>query len=335
MYTARAYRFTEFLLWTRRSLYALIAINVALVALYQLAGWHWLAVPWGVIFMLGTTVALMAGFKNTQAYNRLWEAQQVWASITGLSRLWGAMSRDYAGNESDARHLAYRHLAWLTALRYQMRDSKAWETLKQAPNAEYRKHYEVPEREHALEIELIKYVTPEEKSRILMAPGKATEVLGLQSAALRNLLDAGRLPASHFLELQRVLRDFQDQQARSERLKNYPYPRQYAIVNTIFVRILCLLLPLGIIDLLEPANALAGGLLAGHVAWLAIPLGVLVSWMYTALDQVGEASANPFEGGANDIPISQICIDIEADLRQLLGERDIPVAAAPASPIVL
>ncbi|HEY9253475.1 MAG TPA: bestrophin family ion channel [Stenotrophomonas sp.] len=335
MYAARSYRFTEFLLWTRRSLYALIVLNVSLVALYQLAGWHWLAVPWGVIFMLGTTVALMAGFKNTQAYSRLSEAQQVWASITGMSRLWATLSRDYTGSDNDARQLAYRHLAWLTALRYEMRQSKAWETLKQAPNAEYRKHYAVPEREQALEIELIKYVTPEEKSRILMAPGTATEVLGLQSAALKSLLDAGRLSPSYFLDLQKLLREFQDQQARSERLKNYPYPRQYAIINTIFVRILCLLLPLGVIDLLVSANVADGGWLAGQVAWLAVPIGVLMSWMYTALDQVGESSVNPFEGGANDIPISQICIGIEADLRQALGERDIPAAVAPASPIVL
>ncbi len=335
MYAARSYRFTEFLLWTRRSLYALVVLDVALVALYQLAGWHWLAVPWGVIFMLGTTVALMAGFKNTQAYSRLSEAQQVWASITGLSRLWGTLSRDYTGSDNDARQLAYRHLAWLTALRYEMRQSKAWETLQQAPNAEYRKHYAVPEREQALEIELIKYVTPEEKSRILMAPGKATEVLGLQSATLKSLLDAGRLSPSYFLDLQKLLREFQDQQARSERLKNYPYPRQYAIINTIFVRILCLLLPLGVIDLLVPASGAPGDWLAAQVAWLAVPIGVLMSWMYTALDQVGESSVNPFEGGANDIPISQICIGIEADLRQALGERDIPAAVAPASPIVL
>lgn len=335
MHAGRAYKFTEFLFWTRRSLYVLIVLNVALVALYQLAGWKWLALPWSVIFMLGTTVALTAGFKNTQTYNRLWEAQQVWASITGMSRLWGAMSRDYVGDDGGARLLVYRHLAWLTTLRYQMRDSKAWETLKRAPNVEYRKHYDVPERQRALELELIKYVTPEEKARILVAPGKATEVLSLQSAALKTLLEAGRLSNGSFFELQKILREFQDQQARSERLKNYPYPRQYAIINAIFVRILCVLLPLGMIDLLAPMDAVVGGVLAGQMAWLAIPLGVLVSWMYAALDQVGESSANPFEGGANDIPISQICTGIEADLRQLLGERDVPVASVPASPIVL
>lgn len=335
MHAGRSYTFTEFLLWTRRPLYLLILLDVALVALYQLGELHWLAVPWNVIFMLGTSVALIAGFKNTQTYNRLWEAQQVWASITAASRLWGTMSRDYVAHPEHTRRLVYRHLAWLTALRYQMRETKPWETVQLAPNVEYRKRYDVPEKVRTLDAELIKYVTPEERSRILGAGGKATEVLSLQGASLRQLLDAGDIPQASFAELQRVLRDLHDQQARSERIKNYPYPRQYAVINVIFVRILCLLLPLGMIDLLAPMNDTVGGAMAGQMVWLAIPLSVLVSWMYAALDQVGESSANPFEGGANDIPISQLCTSIELDLRLLLDERDIPVPQVPASPIVM
>jgi len=335
MHAGRSYSFTEFLLWTRRPLYALILLDVTLVALYQLGGLHWLAVPWNVIFMLGTSVALIAGFKNTQTYNRLWEAQQVWASITAASRAWGTMCRDHVGHPGQTRRLVYRHLGWLTALRYQMRESRPWETQQQLPNVEYRKHYQVPEKVRTLDVELIKYVSPEERSRILGVSSKATEVLSLQGEALRALLDDGLLPPASFAELQRALRDLHEQQARSERLKNYPYPRQYAVINVIFVRILCLLLPLGMIDLLAPMNDTVGGAMAGHMVWLAIPLSVLVSWMYAALDQVGESSANPFEGGANDIPISQLCGTIERDLRQMLDERDVPEQQEPASPIVL
>lgn len=335
MHAGRSYTFTEFLLWTRRPLYLLILLDVALVALYQLGGLHWLAVPWNVILLLGTSVALIAGFKNTQTYNRLWEAQQVWASITAASRLWGTMTRDYVNRPEHNRRLVYRHLAWLTALRYQMRESKPWETQKLMPNVEYRKHYDVPEKVRTLDAELIKYVSPEERSRILGATSKATEVLSLQGAALRQLLDDGVIVQATFAELQRVLRELHEQQARSERIKDYPYPRQYAVINAIFVRILCLLLPLGMIDLLAPMNDTVGGAMGGQMVWLAIPLSVLVSWIYSALDQVGESSANPFEGGANDIPISQLCNTVERNLRELLDERDVPVQHAPASPIVL
>jgi ion channel-forming bestrophin family protein len=335
MHAGRSYKFAEFILWTRRSLYALIVLDIVLVALYQVFGFKWLAIPWGIVFLLGTTVALTAGFKNTQTYNRIWEAQQIWASIAAMSRLWGAMSRDLLADAKDSRHLVYRHLAWLTALRYQMRESKDWETLKKAPNAEYRKNYEVPEKESSLEIELSKYVPYEERNRILVSSGRATQTLGLQSEALKKMFDAGSIPINVFIELEKILREFHDQQAKSERIKNYPYPRQYAIVNAIFVRILCLLLPLGMVGELERMNQVLVGVMQGQMVWLAIPLSVLVSWMYLALDQVGESSSNPFEGGANDIPISRICTSIETDLRQLLGEADLPAEFRTDNPIVM
>lgn len=335
MHAGRAYKFAEFIFWTRRSLYALTAFNIVLVVLYQVVGLKWLTIPWGVAFMLGTAVALMAGFKSTQTYNRTWEAQQVWASIAGTSRVWGTMSRDLLTVDNYSRPLVYRHLAWLTALRYQMRDSKAWETLKKEPNAEYLEKYGVPEKSSALEAEIAKYVSLEERGRILMAAGKATQVVSLQSEALRTMFGSGAIPANVFFELQKLLKEFQDLQAKSERIKNYPYPRQYAIINSIFVRILCVLLPLGIISELERLNQFVDGVMAGHMVWLAVPLSVLISWMYAALDQVGESSANPFEGGANDVPISQICASIEIDLRQLLGENGMPIDAGPTSPIVM
>jgi putative membrane protein len=46
----------------------------------------------------------------------------------------------------------------------------------------------------------------------------------------------------------------------------------------------------------------------------------MVPWMYTSLAQVGESTENPFEGSANDVPISTLCAVIERDLRWMLGE---------------
>ena len=52
--------------------------------------------------------------------------------------------------------------------------------------------------------------------------------------------------------------------------------------------------------------------------------------MYMSLDEVGESTSNPFEGNANDVPISQICRDVEIELRTTLGEDNLP---APLSAI--
>ncbi|MGH8026366.1 MAG: bestrophin family protein [Pseudoxanthomonas sp.] len=335
MHTGKSYKVSEFLIWTRRSIYAMALISLVPVVLYQVVGLKWLVIPWGVVFLLGTTVALTAGFKNTQTYNRTWEAQQVWTAISSTSRVLGALSRDFLDNPDHTRGIVYRHFAWLTALRYQMRVTRSWETLQtSAANAEYRKHYSVSEQETALQRELEKYVGRDDAASILASSNHATEALRVQSAALKRLLAEGAISTPYFIELQKILRELNDQQAKAERIKDYPYPRQYAIVNAIFVRILAVLLPVGMIGEFERLNSLAGGFMQGQMVWLVVPLSVLIAWMYISLDQVGESTSNPFEGGANDIPITEISRSLEADLRDMLGEVGVPAPAPRSGHIV-
>ena len=42
-----------------------------------------------------------------------------------------------------------------------------------------------------------------------------------------------------------------------------------------------------------------------------------------------------FESGANDVPISQTCRMIEVELRDLLGETDLPPLLEPKNGIIL
>ncbi|MGH8174124.1 MAG: bestrophin family protein [Rhodanobacteraceae bacterium] len=323
MRIGKSYTLPEFVLWTRRTIYVLILLSVIPAILYQYAGFKWLTIPWGVVFMLGTTVALSAGFKTLQTYHRMQDAQQVWASIVSSSRIWGSMCRDLVGDPTLARELVYRHLAWLAALRHQLRGVMAWETTDKVYNVEYRKKYHIPEREESLEGELARYVDSDDAARILTARSKALQALDLQSQETLRLLGAGTVTPSAFTDLQKVLRDFQEQQGRTERIKNFPYPRQHAFINSLFVRILCVLLPFGVMGEFARLDGVVEGWARGNMVWLGVPLSILISWMYSSLDQVGESTENPFEGGANDVPITRICHEIEGDLREMLGEVEV------------
>jgi putative membrane protein len=73
----------------------------------------------------------------------------------------------------------------------------------------------------------------------------------------------------------------------------------------------------------------------GNMIWLVIPFSVLISWLYTSLEKVGESTESPFEGSANDVPISQICRTAEIDLREMLGETHLPPSLQPKNNIVL
>ena len=316
MLIERSYRLGEFLLWTRRTIYVLLVLAIVPVVLYEVVGWTWLVIPFSVVFLLGTTVALSAGFKNLQTYNRMQEAQQVWTSIASSSYAWGASCRALVADKREARVLIDRHLAWLAALRHEMRERMPWESQEKAYNVEYRKYYSVPEREQSLAFELSRYLTPDEAARAIESRNPARAVLALQCDAARRLLDEGAINPAAYAEFNRAFRECMDLQGKCERIKFYPYPRQHAFIHTVFVRILCLLLPFGMIG--EFAR------LGEHMVWLAIPLSLVISWMYTSLDQVGESTENPFEGGANDVPIAKICEEVELDLRQVMGETGLP-----------
>lgn len=56
--------------------------------------------------------------------------------------------------------------------------------------------------------------------------------------------------------------------------------------------------------------------------WLSVPFYVIVAWIFHTMERIGRTGENPFEGSANDVPISTIARGIEIDLRQNLGEKD-------------
>lgn len=335
MHSGKSYKFSEFLLWTRRNIYITLIISIIPVLLYQVAGLKWLAIPWTVVALLGTATAFIVGFKNTQTYNRTWEARQIWGAILNSSRAFGTMSRDFLSNPDKTKELVYRHFAWLTSLRYAMRDSRAWETTSKAHNAEYQQFYSIPEKEISLEEELKKYISEEELKYILTTKNKAVQLMSLQSKTIKELFVNKEIDSYQFVEMQRMVKDFYDQQGRSERIKNFPYPRQFATINSFFIKLFCILLPFGMLKEFDNLNKGMEGFMNGNMVWLVIPFSVLISWVYTSLEQVGESTENPFEGSANDVPISQMSRTIEIDMREMLGETDLPPALQPKNNIIL
>jgi len=335
MHIGKSYRLFEFLDWTRRDIYVLIVVAVLPTVAYQTGNMKWLGIPWTVVALLGTATAFIVGFTNVQTYNRTWEARQIWADIISSSRAWGTMSRDSLDDPEKSKELVYRHLAWLTALRYQLRESRVWETASKAHNAEYLRLYSVPERHTPLETELARFLPHAELARVLAAGGKATQVLGLQSKAIRGLLDSQSIVMTQFVDMQRSIKDLLVLQGRCERIKDFPYPRQFASINSFFIKLFCLLLPFGLLREFDGLNGSVEGAMKGNMVWLVIPFSVLISWVYTSLGRVGESTENPFEGSANDIPISHMCRTAEEDLRELLGETDVPPPLQPRNNIVL
>jgi putative membrane protein len=148
-----------------------------------------------------------------------------------------------------------------------------------------------------------------------------------QSKALAALASKGQLTEHNHLELARTISLLVSLQGQAERIKNFPYPRQFATLNLVFVWLFILLLPFGIISEFIRVG--------DDHQWLTIPVTVTVAWVIHSMDKIGEASSNPFEGGPNDTPITAMSRGIEIDLRDLLLEKDLPAPLTPVGNILL
>jgi putative membrane protein len=135
--------------------------------------------------------------------------------------------------------------------------------------------------------------------------------------------------------MQKTLKDLIDQQGRAERLKNFR-TRDSTRQSTPFLSGASLLCCRSARVLeFDKLNDSVAGFLVGQMAWVAIPFSALVSWIYVSLDHVGESTENPFEGGANDVPITYISRLLELELREMLGESRLLPLPEPQNGILL
>lgn len=339
MITSKKFGLKEVLKWTKVEIIIFIFIAAIPTILYDVLGYKWLAIPWLPVALVGTAVAFLIGFRNNASYDRLWEARKIWGAIVNSSRTWGIMIKDFITNKHAEVEISkeeltkirtnfiYRHIGWIAALRYQLRQSKTWESAQESSSYEYKKVFKLFKNENDLDTELSKYFSESEKKYLSSKKNKATQIISIQSSELRKLWERGLIDNFRHLKLQVMLEEFYDQQGQCERIKTFPYPRQFATVNLFFVWIFVLLVPFGMLPEFEK--------LGGRLIWLTIPFCVLVSWVFHTMEKVGESTENPFELGVNDVPMAAIHRTIEIDLRDMLDESDLPEPIEPINNILM
>jgi putative membrane protein len=53
------------------------------------------------------------------------------------------------------------------------------------------------------------------------------------------------------------------------------------------------------------------------------------------MEIVGDYTENSFQGMANDIPMISLCLVIEIDFKEMLGETDLPPAVKPKDGVLM
>jgi len=271
------------------ALIPLLIWDVLITVLFVVFNQAWVSVDALPMPLIGTAVAVLVTIRNNIAYARWWEARQLWGGVVNNSRTLARQARLYLPGAAAATVLVRLQVAYGHALRCHLRKQEPWTRIAD-------------------------FVAPEILARLRQSSNVPEALLGEIANHLAALGRAGTLDTVALAAFDTTLAALANMQGGVERIKNTPLSRQYSVFPNIFLHVFCLLLPLAMVADLR----------------LGTPLGsALVGLLFLLLDRVGADLENPFENSIHDVPLTAITRTIEINLREGLGQTDLPPPLKP------
>jgi ion channel-forming bestrophin family protein len=243
--------------------------------------------PLGVV---GGAIGIFTSFRTNSAYDRWWEGRKLWGQLVNTSRHWTTQVLNYLPRDGEEpsvvqRRLIERHIAYVHALRCVLRGAD-------------------PEGD-----EDVARFLKEEVEGLSRSSNPTYTLLHRQLADLEEEVKAGRLDLYRLQLMDESIRTVLDVQGGCERIKKTPFPRGYGFIAERLVVAFSLLFPLGIVK---------------DMGWVSIPLSVLVCTSFLLISEVGRVLEDPFTLFWPALPLSALARTIEINLRERLGEKELP-----------
>ncbi len=255
--------------------------------------------------VFGTVLSIVLAFRTNEAYNRWWEARTLWGALINTSRSFAREILTYlnVSNTSlsvekldqEKQKFIYRHLAYVNALRIHLRQQDTFEE------------------------ELKPFLENEDLSKVRTYRNVPTQLVLNQSNRLNKIYKSEKLNGFEFVQLNKTLNNLYDIQGGCERIKFTIFPRLYTYYTTSFTWFFSTLLIITLVDEFE---------------WQSLIVRALVAYVFLVVNHLGTDLKNPFENKMSDTPMSALCRTIEIDLRQMLGEKDLPSPVKPENGIL-
>ena len=245
--------------------------------------------------LVGLALSIFLGFRNNTSYDRYWEGRKLWGRLVNTSRTFARQvltlvdPGDEAAPSPLQRALVRRQVAYVHALRMHLRG----------------------QRELG---ELAAFVPEAEVAAIGAESNPPIALLQTQGERLAAAWRSGLVHAYHLPVLEGTLTQLADIQGGCERIRSTPIPFGYTLLMHRIVGVYCITLPFGI-------SAQVG---------VMTPLVVfMIAYAFLGLDALGDEIEDPFGTDPNDLPLSQLSRMIEINLRERLGETELPEALKP------
>lgn len=282
--------------------FGMIKYEVAIILTYSLLVWLLnakyglasISIPLSLLAILGTVISLLLGFRSNQAYDRWWEARQVWGSIVNESRTLTRQMLCFAEKEFNEdvierfrNGFVKRQIGWTYSLGQALRGKNAL---------------------HGME----KYFDKSELETLAKYSNVPAAIMNLHARDLTIALNEGWINRFQQVELDRTLTRLCDAQGRCERIKNTVFPVTYSMYIHFSLLLFIVLLPFGLID---------------FIGILVIPAVAALAACFLLIEKMAIHLQDPFDNKPTDTPVTAISRGIEKDLMQMIADYSVPEAA--------
>lgn len=234
--------------------------------------------------LIGLTLAIFLGFRNSTSYARYWEARTLWGALLNETRTLVRQALTLPDSTAEAGTLGARLIAFVHALRHQLRGTDASADLR-------------------------RLLPKEECERLQAARFKPAMLLLMAGEWMRERLGSGQLSPALAQAMEAPLGRLTEALGGCERIAGTPIPFTYSVIIHRTIYLYCVLLPFGLVDSIGPMTPVI-------VAFIA--------YTFFALEALGEEIEDPFGTSPNDLALDAMSATIEATLREMMGQAPAP-----------
>ncbi|WP_210464678.1 bestrophin family protein [Rufibacter roseolus] len=247
--------------------------------------------PSNIPAFLGTAITVLLSFKISQSYDRWWEARKVWGAIVNDSRSFVIQLQTYIPNAFSPiiTTLAYRQIAWCYSLGQSLRGLDPLEGTQ-----------------HLLTENDLNQITPHKNKPLALVQLNALDIKQLQAS---NEIDTFRQ-----VQLDSTLVRLVDSMGKAERINSTVFPKTYRLFLHLAIYLFVITLSISLREI---------------ALIYELPLLVILSSIFLLLEKTAYHLQDPFRNRPSDTSVTAIARTIEINIRQLLGEKDIPDPIQP------
>ena len=255
--------------------------------------------------LIAVALGIFLGFRNNTSYDRFWEGRKLWGRLVNTTRSTARQIQMMIGPHQEApgvtpeqaelhRTLVYRIIAYVHALRLHLRDTD--------------------------DLDELKGLLPDDERLALKGQlNRPLAILRELGAQIRDEWRRDRVHPMHLPSLEASLTTLTDIQGACERIKSTPIPSSYTVLIHRIVAVYVFALPFGLVESIGAATPV---------------VVAIIGYAFFGLDAVGEEIEEPFGKDINDLPLSTLSRMIEINLRQTLGETEVPEVLKPVEGVL-